>query len=945
MANVDILSLPVAVSLTGDEYIPLVQDDTTKRADITLIGTVGNTQATLDSITTTRGSLLYRGASAWAGLVPGTSGYVLTSQGTGADPIWAALSGTGTVTSVAMTVPSILSVTGSPITVSGTLAVSLATQSANRVLAGPATGSAAAPTFRALVAADLPPDIVAITVGSTPISGGTTTRVLYDNGGVFGEYAISGTGSVAMTGSPTFTTPALGTPSAAVLTNTTGLPLTTGVTGLLPGANGGTGVANTGKTITVANNVVIGSSNHTVTFETTGNTDVTLPISGTLATTADITTTGLEYQTRADAAAVTIPLTVNSFTILRYNTGYPRAPAPYKRGSGLPASFTDAGGASFGLDVDGTSYIDTRWLGAKGDGVFGVDGAITASDATFTSASAAFVAGDVGKLIKVGAAGAAGATLITTIASINSGTSVELTATAGTSVTGANYTYGTNDTTAITTARDLCWSANVDTLVFAGGRYCFNAALEFAHSYFSVEFLSDQVWLESFRTTSGPAVSLNGLTYDATYGVYNFSFGGANRPNIRGNSNCSAVLYYNSTHKSTIRGNVRDGNIGILGDNTGASGGPEAAAVSTTFDLRCKEDDLDEFDVQPAVGWYCTETYACIVTYLEIEKCGSSSPTFGVYMATSNGNVVYGGTVESNSHGGIHITSTCERNTFINVHNEVNGAGYDWKIDGNHNILIGCAGAATASGNSITGDYNQLLGGLFDDLTIDVGAAQTQCIGTDFTGGTVTDSSTTTIFTGCEGVSNTGLIRSGSNYGLGTTTPQKKLVVSDGGAYGMEFSPNDAGASVNRYLNYDRIGGAYVPYRFEGSQCEFGIGASASVAFKIIASGFANIQAGSFGRSTPVTKTGDFTVADTENWLINNKSGSACTVTMPTASSFSGREIMIKTIQAQTTISAASNVVPLGGGAAGTAILSASAGRWATLVSDGTNWVIMQGVI
>jgi hypothetical protein len=64
--------------------------------------------------------------------------------------------GSGTVTSVALTVPSFLSVTGSPITTSGTLAVTLATQNANTVFAGPTTGSAAAPTFRALVAGDIP---------------------------------------------------------------------------------------------------------------------------------------------------------------------------------------------------------------------------------------------------------------------------------------------------------------------------------------------------------------------------------------------------------------------------------------------------------------------------------------------------------------------------------------------------------------------------------------------------------------------------------------------------------------------------------------------------------------------------------------------------------------------------------------------------------------------
>lgn len=64
--------------------------------------------------------------------------------------------GTGTVTSVAMTVPAFLSVSGSPITSSGTLAVTLATESANTVFAGPTTGAAAAPTFRALVANDIP---------------------------------------------------------------------------------------------------------------------------------------------------------------------------------------------------------------------------------------------------------------------------------------------------------------------------------------------------------------------------------------------------------------------------------------------------------------------------------------------------------------------------------------------------------------------------------------------------------------------------------------------------------------------------------------------------------------------------------------------------------------------------------------------------------------------
>jgi hypothetical protein len=94
--------------------------------------------------------------------------------------------------------------------------------------------------------------------------------------------------------------------------------------------------------------------------------------------------------------------------------------------------------------------------------------------------------------------------------------------------------------------------------------------------------------------------------------------------------------------------------------------------------------------------------------------------------------------------------------------------------------------------------------------------------------------------------------------------------------------------------------------------------------------------------SAPVTKTADFTVADNETWLINNKSGSTCTVTLPTASAWSGRYLTFKNLQAQTLVSASSNVVLIDGTVAGTAILLAVVGNWATMVSDGTNWVIMQ---
>jgi len=94
--------------------------------------------------------------------------------------------------------------------------------------------------------------------------------------------------------------------------------------------------------------------------------------------------------------------------------------------------------------------------------------------------------------------------------------------------------------------------------------------------------------------------------------------------------------------------------------------------------------------------------------------------------------------------------------------------------------------------------------------------------------------------------------------------------------------------------------------------------------------------------SAPVTYTANFSVAVTDNWIINNKSGSSCTATLPAAASYSGRVLHFQNYQAQTLVSASSNVVPLAGGTAATSILLASAGDSATLVSDGTNWLMTQ---
>ena len=99
---------------------------------------------------------------------------------------------------------------------------------------------------------------------------------------------------------------------------------------------------------------------------------------------------------------------------------------------------------------------------------------------------------------------------------------------------------------------------------------------------------------------------------------------------------------------------------------------------------------------------------------------------------------------------------------------------------------------------------------------------------------------------------------------------------------------------------------------------------------------------GTITTNAPVTKTANFSVASTDTWLINNKAGSTCTVTLPSPSANTGRVLYFINYQNQLLVSASSNVVSRAGGAAGTAILDNVAGNWATIVSDGTNWVTTQ---
>lgn len=95
------LDAHVIVAGTGIQFSPGPNGDLNKNPTIH-----ADAQAILDEITATRGAILYRGLLGWAGLLPGTAGNVLQTNGAGADPTWVApaAGGSGALTLLASNV-------------------------------------------------------------------------------------------------------------------------------------------------------------------------------------------------------------------------------------------------------------------------------------------------------------------------------------------------------------------------------------------------------------------------------------------------------------------------------------------------------------------------------------------------------------------------------------------------------------------------------------------------------------------------------------------------------------------------------------------------------------------------------------------------------------------------------------------------------------------------
>jgi len=245
-----------------------------------------------------------------------------------------------------------------------------------------------------------------LSVGGTSLN--VTGIVAVVNGGS-GVTTSTGTGNNVLSTSPTLVTPILGTPQSGTLTNATGLPLTTGVTGTLPVANGGTGVT----TSTGTGNVVL-SASPTLTGSPIAPTQTAGDNSTKIATTAYVATAvtnatgalGTMSTQNANAVAITGG-TINGVTGTNAGMTVGNATAAV-------TATNQSGGTVSATTIGGTTITASSQFSGPGTGLTGTASSLNigGNAATATSATTATTATTAATVSTTVASGAVGTTQV-----------------------------------------------------------------------------------------------------------------------------------------------------------------------------------------------------------------------------------------------------------------------------------------------------------------------------------------------------------------------------------------------------------------------------------------------------------------------------------------------------------------------------------------------------